>query len=195
MTAIRFEAGGDHGVRLERLLIEARPLAASRPEAVAADRREVPALRGLRLEQPAQRGKPDLEHLAVARSSGRSGSARARASRCRRSRCARTSASPATEFARNRADELSGEHIAHLAHRAVAGEGAEIFVDREQREGPGARRTEARDRRQPALEKQRAEIAMALILRPAERRADRPERARVAVLRAVPARSIRGGGS
>ena len=33
--------------------------------------REVPALRGLRLEQPAQRGEADVEHLAIARSSGR----------------------------------------------------------------------------------------------------------------------------
>ena len=60
------------------------------------------------------------------------------------------------------ADELAGEHIAHLADDAVAGEGAQIFVNGEQREGPGARRAEARDRRQPALEKERAEIAMAL---------------------------------
>ncbi len=58
-------------MRLQRLLIEPRPLAAARPEAVAADGREVAGLGRLRLEQPAQRGEADLEHLAVARSNGR----------------------------------------------------------------------------------------------------------------------------
>ena len=49
----RFETGGDHGVGFQGLLIEARPLAAARPKAVAADRREVAGFRGLRIEQPA----------------------------------------------------------------------------------------------------------------------------------------------
>lgn len=56
------QAGGDHGVRLHRLLIEARPFAAAPVEAVRADGDEVPAaaaaFRPLQAGQPVQRFQP-----------------------------------------------------------------------------------------------------------------------------------------
>ena len=56
------EAGGYRGVCLQRLLIEARALAAARPKTVATDGREMTGLRGLRFQQPAQRVQACLEY-------------------------------------------------------------------------------------------------------------------------------------
>src|SRR6185369_12861747 len=64
---VGLEAGGDGGVRLEGLLIEAGRTAALPPEPVAANRGEIAALRCLRLHEPAQRRKADLEHLGLPR--------------------------------------------------------------------------------------------------------------------------------
>src|SRR5207248_1243571 len=59
------QTGGDHGVRLQRLLIETRLFTAALPKAVAADRREMPIPRRLRGEQPAQRGEADVQDLRL----------------------------------------------------------------------------------------------------------------------------------
>src|SRR4051794_17755789 len=63
--SVRLETGREHRVRFQRLLIEPRSFTTLRPEAVASDRRKVSAVRDLRLQQPAQRGETDFEHLAL----------------------------------------------------------------------------------------------------------------------------------
>ena len=74
--------------------------------------------------------------------------------------------------------------LPQLVNHPVAREAAEILVHREEREGPGPRRSELLHDGEPALEKQRAEIAVAIILRSTEGHAHGPKRTGMAVLRA-----------
>jgi hypothetical protein len=55
---VRFHAGSNHGVGFQRLLIKMSALSAAGPEAIAADRREMPRFSLLLLHQPTERPQP-----------------------------------------------------------------------------------------------------------------------------------------
>jgi hypothetical protein len=60
---VRFHAGCNHGVGFQRLLIKMSALSAAGPEAIAADRREMPRFSLLLLNQPTERPQPDVDNL------------------------------------------------------------------------------------------------------------------------------------
>ena len=65
--AMRFEAGRDHGLRLHRLLIEARTLTAALIKTVGTDRHKMTAVRvgSLQIRQPLKRFQSGVGHFIV----------------------------------------------------------------------------------------------------------------------------------
>ena len=78
-----------------------------------------------------------------------------------------------------------GQYLTHVLGAAIAHVAPQIFVDAEQREGPRARAGRFQDRRQRQLKQPARGAAQAAFVRPAQHRAQRPQRPPVAVIGAA----------
>src|SRR5215211_4715863 len=137
-------------IRLDRLLIETRAFAAPLPKAVGADRRKMSDFRSLRIHQPAERLQTCLEYLAT-------GSPMTTQDHRMRKLGVIVGGDrlEPLPFLRTvsfkQLEQPCGEQVTELIHHPIAGEAAQVFVHREQDEGPGARRSKLLYDRQTSL--------------------------------------------
>ena len=85
--------------------------------------------------------------------------------------------------AAEKAQQALGDRPARGLYAAVARERVQVLLDPQQRERPGARAAERRHRRKRGVEQRAGETVAARIGRASNDRAERPQRAAVAVLR------------
>ena len=140
----------------------ARGFAAAFPKSVGTNRREMSGLRFLIFHQPTKRLQTCLEYVA-------SRSPMATQDHRMRKLCIVVCGDRLEPLPFLRAVSLKqleqsrGKQVTQLIHQPVAGKAAEIFLHREQDEGPGARRSELLYDRQASLEEERAKIAMTVV--------------------------------
>src|SRR5438045_6859624 len=132
------ETGRDGSIGLHRLLIETRAFAAALPKTVAANRREISGLRSLRFHQPAERLQTCLEYLATR-------SPMTTQDHRMRKLCVIVGGDwlEPLPFLRivslKQLEQSRCEQVTQLIHQPVAGGTAQIFLDCEPAESPGAR--------------------------------------------------------
>ena len=157
-----FHTSRDHGVCLQGLLVEVRPLAVSAPESIATDGRKMTVWCRLDFHQPPERSESYVEDfplrgpvsaqdegvgefgIVIGGDAFKPGPILCRVG--------------AIEF-----DQKSRELVSHSGHHTVAGERAKVFMDSYQGKGPCPWRSEISDTGETALKKQRTERAVARI--------------------------------
>ena len=145
--AVGFDAGRHRGVGLDRLLVELGGRFAARIEAVAADRAEEVLRRVLHLAQPAERVEADIQRLVVTAPPPAENQCMRRLGVVVDDDVFEPGPVVGGGLRGRRAMSRVGQFVADLVGEAVAAQAAEILVDAEQRECPGAERVGWRARR------------------------------------------------